>query len=235
MANKKNYHAVVRGREPGIYNEWFGKNGAAHQVIRFPNPLHRGFATLKEAEEFMLNHCESKKPMQPKKDIIKRPFSKSPKNGQIIIYTDGACIKNPGPGGYGVVINHKTKRKELAGGYRLTTNNRMELMACIVALGELKKESSAILYSDSKYVVDSITKGWAKGWRAKGWIKSDKKPAINPDLWEKLLELYEKHNVDFEWVKGHAGIEENERCDELATKSASGNSLLIDEYYESNQ
>jgi len=108
-------------------------------------------------------------------------------------------------------------------------------MACIVALRSLKKRSSAILYSDSKYVVDSINKGWAKNWKSNGWVKSDKKPAINPDLWEKLLELYEKHDVTFEWVKGHAGIEENERCDELATEAALRNSLLIDEYYEMDE
>ena len=127
----------------------------------------------------LLHHSESIQPGPSKKDIIQKPYSKSPKKGQIVIYTDGACVNNPGPGGYGVVINNKTKRKELSGGYRLTTNNRMELMACIVALGALKKRSSAILYSDSKYVVDGITKGWAKKWKLNGWVKSDKKPALN--------------------------------------------------------
>ena len=111
----------------------------------------------------------------------------------------------------------------------------MELMACIVALSHLKKQTPVILYSDSKYVVDGITKGWAKNWKSNGWVKSDKKPALNPDLWEKLIELYEKHDVTFEWVKGHAGIEENERCDELATEAALRNSLLIDEYYEMDE
>lgn len=132
------------------------------------------------------------------------------------IFTDGACSGNPGPGGYGAILRAGENTKEISGGEALTTNNRMELMGVISALSALKFPCDVILTTDSKYVVDSVTKGWAKGWRAKGWIKSDKKPALNSDLWERLLDLLEIHNVKFVWVKGHAGHPENERCDALA-------------------
>ncbi|MGN0675784.1 MAG: ribonuclease HI [Oscillospiraceae bacterium] len=132
------------------------------------------------------------------------------------IFTDGACSGNPGPGGYGAILRVGEHTKEISGGEPATTNNRMELMGVISALSALKYPCDVVLTTDSKYVVDSVTKGWAKGWRAKGWVKSDKKPALNADLWEKLLDLLEIHNVKFIWVKGHAGHPENERCDALA-------------------
>lgn len=132
------------------------------------------------------------------------------------IFTDGACSGNPGPGGYGAILRVGDNVKELSGGEANTTNNRMELMGVITALSALKYPCDVVLTTDSKYVVDSVTKGWARGWKAKGWIKSDKKPALNVDLWEKLLDLLDVHNVKFVWVKGHAGHPENERCDELA-------------------
>ncbi len=132
------------------------------------------------------------------------------------IFTDGACSGNPGPGGYGAILRVGEHVKEISGGEANTTNNRMELMGVISALSALKYPCDVVLTTDSKYVVDSVTKGWARGWKAKGWIKSDKKPALNVDLWEKLLDLLDVHNVKFVWVKGHAGHPENERCDELA-------------------
>lgn len=132
------------------------------------------------------------------------------------IFTDGACSGNPGPGGYGAILRVGEHIKEISGGEADTTNNRMELMGVIAALSALKYPCDVVLTTDSKYVVDSVTKGWARGWKAKGWIKSDKKPALNVDLWEKLLDLLDVHNVKFVWVKGHAGHPENERCDELA-------------------
>lgn len=132
------------------------------------------------------------------------------------IFTDGACSGNPGPGGYGAILRVGEHTKELSGGASDTTNNRMELMGVISALSALKYPCDVVLTTDSKYVVDSVTKGWAKGWRARGWVKSDKKPALNADLWEKLLDLLDVHNVKFVWVKGHAGHPENERCDQLA-------------------
>ena len=144
---------------------------------------------------------------------------------RVEIFTDGACSGNPGPGGYGAILKYGEHIKELSGGEEQTTNNRMELTAVIVALSALKEPCLVILTTDSKYVVDGIEKGWAKSWRENGWIKKDKKPALNPDLWGKLLDLLEIHEVNFNWVKGHAGHPENERCDELAVKFYTENYL----------
>jgi ribonuclease HI len=152
-------------------------------------------------------------------------------NETITIYTDGACLGNPGPGGYGAVLLYKGNRKELSGGYRRTTNNRMELMGAIVALEALKARSKVILYSDSKYVVDAVEKGWAQKWRRNGWRKPDKQMAMNPDLWERLLAACAKHDVKFAWVKGHAGDAENERCDALANTAAKAQGLEADHGY----
>ena len=136
------------------------------------------------------------------------------------IFTDGACSGNPGPGGWGAILRYKGVEKELSGGEPQTTNNRMELTAVISALSALKEPCNVQLYSDSKYIIDAVTKGWAKSWKAKGWIKGDKKPALNSDLWDTLLSLLDKHTVEFIWVKGHAGHPENERCDTLAVEQS---------------
>ena len=134
----------------------------------------------------------------------------------VTIYTDGACSGNPGPGGWGALLSWNGREKELSGGEAQTTNNRMELTAVISALEALKEPCAVELYSDSKYVIDALQKGWAASWRKKNWIKSDKKPALNPDLWEKLLNLTEIHTMRYHWVKGHADNEYNNRCDALA-------------------
>lgn len=134
----------------------------------------------------------------------------------VTIYTDGACSGNPGPGGWGAILIYGGHKKELSGGEARTTNNRMELTGVIAALEALKEPCTVELYSDSKYVIDGLGKGWAKGWRTRGWVKSDKKPALNPDLWGRLLDLCEKHTVRLHWVKGHAENEFNNRCDQLA-------------------
>ena len=136
----------------------------------------------------------------------------------VTLYTDGACSGNPGPGGWGAILEYNGVEKELSGGERETTNNRMELTGVIRGLEALKYPCEVTLTTDSRYVVDSVTKGWVYGWKKRGWIKSDKKPALNVDLWEKLLPLLEKHKVEFVWVKGHAGHPENERCDRLAVE-----------------
>lgn len=141
-------------------------------------------------------------------------------NQPVTIYTDGSCLGNPGPGGYGVVLMSGDLRKELSGGFSRTTNNRMELMAVIVALEALKRPAKVTLYSDSKYVVDALNKGWAKKWRANGWKRNKTEPAVNPDLWQRLLAVAENHQVDFKWVRGHAGVAGNERVDKLATTAA---------------
>jgi len=134
----------------------------------------------------------------------------------VTLYTDGACSGNPGPGGWGAILEYEGHQKELSGGEDNTTNNRMELTAVIRGLQALKESCIVELYSDSKYVIDALEKGWAWGWKKKGWIKSDKKPALNPDLWEELLMLTQKHELHYHWVKGHAETEMNNRCDELA-------------------
>lgn len=134
------------------------------------------------------------------------------------IFTDGACSGNPGPGGWGAILRYNGHEKELSGGEVNTTNNRMELTAVISALQSLKEPCKVTLTTDSKYVSDGINQGWAKSWQKNGWRKGDKKPALNPDLWQKLLELLEIHEVNIVWVKGHAGHPENERCDALAVE-----------------
>ena len=149
------------------------------------------------------------------------------------IFTDGACSGNPGPGGYGVILRYKGVNKELSGGEPNTTNNRMELTAVITGLAALKEPCEVTLYSDSRYIIDAIQKGWAKKWQANHWMRNAKEPALNADLWEQLLGLLERHPVTFVWVKGHAGHPENERCDQLATSAADGDDLMIDEGLES--
>ena len=134
----------------------------------------------------------------------------------VTLYTDGACSGNPGPGGWGAILEFNGTEKELSGGEPETTNNRMELTAVIEGLSALKEPCVVELYSDSKYVIDGLSKGWAEGWRKNGWKKADKKPAQNPDLWERLLDLTHIHTLHYHWVKGHADNPKNNRCDELA-------------------
>ena len=138
----------------------------------------------------------------------------------VTLYTDGACSGNPGPGGWGAILEYMGTEKELSGGEESTTNNRMELTAVIEGLKALKEPCTVELYSDSKYVIDGLQKGWAVSWRKNGWRKADKKPALNPDLWETLLELTEKHTMHYHWVKGHADNPKNNRCDELAVEQS---------------
>ena len=150
---------------------------------------------------------------------------------RINIYTDGAAKGNPGPGGYGVILEYTQHKKELSSGFRLTTNNRMELLAVIIGLESIKSpKQSVMIFSDSKYVVDAINKGWVFEWEKKKYKKKK-----NPDLWQRFLVIYRKHNVSFTWVKGHAGHAENERCDQLAVDAANNNNLPIDSGYENTQ
>ena len=146
----------------------------------------------------------------------------------ITIYTDGACSGNPGAGGWGTILEYKGVRKELSGGAAQTTNNRMELTAVIEGLKALKETCEVKIITDSQYVVNGITLGWAKSWKANNWRKKDKKPALNPELWDELLALTDKHSVTFEWIKGHAGHEYNERCDKLAVEAYKKDSLKVE-------
>ena len=229
MAPKK-YYAIASGRKPGIYDNWAA---AQAQVIGYPGAKFKEFPTRGEAEAWIKNPVYSPAAVKTTRKVGSSIADTSPKTGEVTIYTDGGARYNPGPGGYGIVQIYKGERKELSGGFRLTTNNRMELMACIVALRELEyRDRPVTLYSDSSYVVNGIVKGWAKGWRKRGWIKSDRKPAINPDLWAELLDLVEDLDITFTWVKGHAGNPMNERCDELAVASARQGGLPVDAGYK---
>ncbi len=156
---------------------------------------------------------------------------------EVTIYTDGSSKGNPGPGGYGAVLISSDHRKELSAGFRLTTNNRMELLAVIEGLKALKSPCKVDLYSDSKYVVDAFNKGWLRSWQKNGWKKKDKKSVLNPDLWKMVVALIKdkEHQVRFIWVKGHANNPENERCDQLAVKAAEGSNQLVDLEYEKSK
>ncbi len=148
---------------------------------------------------------------------------------KVEIFTDGACSGNPGPGGYGVILRRNNHSKELSAGYKNTTNNRMELRAVIAGLQALKEKCNVKIYSDSKYIVDAIQKGWAIRWEKNNWYRNKKEKALNPDLWRVLLDLLSEHQVELIWVRGHAGHPENERCDMLAVTAAAGKNLLEDQ------
>ncbi len=232
MGNKKKYYAVREGRERGVYDAWFGSGGAEEKIRGYAGARYKGFPSKEEAEAWLRGAVNSgaNRPHEKKQG---QPFETGDTAFDgITIYTDGSCRGNPGPGGYGAVILDGDKRRELARGFRLTTNNRMELLACIVALEALKEPSKVMLYSDSSYVVNGISKGWAKKWRANNWMRNRTDPAVNADLWEALLNQCERHQVRFVWVRGHAGNIENERCDELALEAASNDDLTIDGGYE---
>lgn len=201
------------------------------------------FTNAKEAKEYQANHTESvyqvfdripaKIPPIGKNKTVSNPKRQS---GSITVYTDGSALNNPGPGGWGLIIQLKDGEiEEYSQGYEHTTNNRMEMMAVITAMETLEdfRYDAVTIHSDSQYTINGITKGWAKGWREKGWKKSDGKPALNPDLWAVMLDLVEKfEKLRFKWVRGHAGNALNERADELANGAASkGGDMLVDEGY----
>ncbi len=157
-------------------------------------------------------------------------------NDEVIIYTDGACLGNPGPGGWAAVLLWGSHRKELSAGYRLTTNNRMEVLAAIEALRAIKsnKRYKIRLHSDSRLLINAFNQGWLEKWKNNAWMRNRKEPVINPDLWKLLLAETDKHDVKFVWVEAHAGIPENERCDFLSKQAAQSSILLVDDYYEND-
>ena len=150
----------------------------------------------------------------------------------VTIHTDGSCLGNPGPGGYGAILDYQGQERELSGGFRRTTNNRMEILGVIVGLEALTEPCTATIYSDSRYVVDAIEKGWARKWKANGWMRNKREAAVNPDLWDRLLRALDKHEVGLKWVRGHAGNAGNTRADRLAVAAAKGTSLPRDDGYE---
>jgi ribonuclease HI len=238
-AEKKTY-AVIKGRNPGIYDTWFGEGGAQNQISGFPGAVYKGFANREDAEQwfkFGQKPFQSDTARKKAKELFGRAgIQKKANSGnglsRVTIYTDGASRGNPGPGGYGVVLLFGDHRKELSAGFRKTTNNRMEIMGPIAGLEALKHRCKVTVYSDSKYVVNSIMLGWARKWKKNGWKRNSHDPALNADLWEDLLTLCDQHECEFVWVPGHAGIPENERCDELSVRAAEKADLPPDEGYE---
>ena len=150
----------------------------------------------------------------------------------VTIHTDGSCLGNPGPGGYASILGFQGQEKEFSGGFRRTTNNRMEILGVIVGLEALIEPCTVTVYSDSRYVVDAIEKGWARKWKANGWMRNKREAAVNPDLWDRLLKALDKHEVELKWVRGHAGNAGNTRADRLAVAAAKGTSLPRDDGYE---
>jgi ribonuclease HI len=251
MAKNKSY-AIYKGRKAGIYDEWFGAHGGEAQIKGFPGAVYKGFASRGEAEAW-LNKMSSttagklQQELFPPVEETKAPGKSSRRAkpvtevpvhhrtnetaGEVVIYCDGGCSGNPGPGGYGVVVLEGGSRRELAGGFARTTNNRMELTACITGLDALERPSSVTVYSDSSYVVNGIEKGWARRWKKNDWMRNKDEIAENSDLWSRLLDLCEKHTVRFSWVRGHDGNPENEHCDALAVEQTQRRGLPPDHGY----
>ena len=252
MAKNKVY-AVVKGRAPGLYDTWFGSGGAEEQIKGFTGAIFKGFGSRSEAQTWFRKVSEGGRaamrdaaaPTRKKRaDAGKAPSGSTEylrrqaqalESGKTVIYTDGGCEGNPGVGGFGAVILRGTEREEVSGGFAHTTNNRMELMACIVSLEAMSPESDVVLFSDSAYTINGIEKGWAVRWRANGWQRREGNqliPAKNADLWARLLDLCDQNNVVFVKVKGHAGVPENERCDEISTEMMQRDDLLEDSGFD---
>lgn len=253
---KIKFYAVVKGRKPGIYTEWFGTHGAEAQVKGFAGAVYKSFPARSDAEAWYNTPADGTSAAQqpepsvpaveklPREKKIRRLRQEAGEPSgapadvpgtRTLIYTDGGCSKNPGVGGYGVVMFPGGQRSELSGGYAHTTNNRMELTACIKGLEALDAPCAVTVYSDSQYVVNGIMKGWARRWKSNNWMRNRKEPAENSDLWARLLDLSEKHDAEFQWVRGHAGNEENERCDRLAVEMTQRSDLPADPGYHKIQ
>jgi ribonuclease HI len=228
---KKKFYAVASGRKCGIFTDW---PTTQEQVKGFAGAKYKSFPTRAEAEKWLEYPVYERK--KRNSSCLKKSDGSEDNESTLVditIYTDGGCINNPGPGGYGAVILEKGKKKEISGGFRLTTNNRMEMMAAIMALRLFMGRGEKIsLFSDSSYLVNGVNKGWLKKWKANGWKKSTGDDVLNVDLWEEISYLLENTRVRFYWVKGHAGNPLNERCDRLAVTSARGKNLPKDEGYE---
>jgi ribonuclease HI len=242
VTRKKQYYAVVHGRQPGVYTSWYGDDGAADQVAGLSEAIFKGFYTREEMIDW-LRQLGGEVLLQHAPDLLDLiAEGVGPQNlpnpslvtgtDQVVIFADGGAINNPGPGGFGVVLKHKNRVKELSGGFRLTTNNRMEIMACIEGLRTLKKPCSVVIVSDSKYVVYNMVQGKVMQWQANGWKRTANSWAENADLWQQLLDLCAAHDVEFRWIRGHSGQTENERCHQLATGAMRQQNLPVDTGYE---
>ncbi len=242
---KSKIYVVAKGKTPGVYKAWGGVGQTQEQVQGYPGAVYKSFPSVGQAivwlDSVPGHHPDVMAVLEkmPEGSGSNGKVSKSSAGaftghqaeldkGKVVIYTDGGCLGNPGPGGYAAVVLDGEDRKELSGGFRRTTNNRMEVLACIEGLESLPAGTDVVLISDSKYTVDAMTKGWAKKWRSKNWMRTPTEAAKNPDLWKRMLEVCEERKVSFRWVKGHAGTEENERCDELAVAASKGEDLAED-------
>jgi len=245
---KSKVYVVAKGKTPGVYKAWGGVGQAQEQVKGFPGAVYKSFPTAGMAKEWLdsvpgyhpdvMAKLQEMTPGQITKSAASNGKGRSSSvasghhedlaKGKSVVYTDGGCLGNPGPGGYAAVVLKGDARKELSAGFRRTTNNRMEVLACIVGLESLPTGTDVVVISDSKYTVDAMTKGWAKKWRSKNWMRTPAESAKNPDLWKRMLEVCEERKVTFLWVKGHAGNEENERCDVLAVAASNGEDLAED-------
>jgi ribonuclease HI len=227
---KKKCYAVAVGRTCGIFEDW---PAAEAQVKGFAGALYKGFAERSEAEAWLENPLHEKKRSMSSSASSSAPtLPQRARPGAIVVHTDGGCLSNPGPGGYGVVIDIDGELRELSGGFRRTTNNRMELLAVIVALETLRDCGRPVdLFSDSSYVVNAVNKGWAVRWEQGGWRRVDGGDVANIDLWQRLLALTDALDLRLYWLKGHAGHAENERCDVLAGLAAKSEELSVDQGY----
>lgn len=228
---KKKFYAVAAGNNTGIYQSW---PECEARVKGVKGARYKGFASHKEAEKWLADGgIYERNPGKVKQKAKASVDDSMTADGKLMVYTDGSSLNNPGPGGWAAVILEQDDPRELFGAFRKTTNNRMELLACIRALEALKGVSQpCLLHTDSSYVVNGIEKGWARSWRKRGWRKSDGNAALNSDLWAQLLDLVDEVPVTFKWVKGHAGNEYNELCDRLAVAAAKDHPTAVDEGYE---
>lgn len=228
---KKKFYAVAEGNTTGIFHSWADCEA---QVKGVKGARYKGFTSREEAEKWLADGgVYQQKTKGTKSKAEPRPRQTGPAGDELLVYTDGSSLNNPGPGGWAVVILGQNGPREMYGAFRKTTNNRMELLACIRALEAIQGQKlPSILHTDSSYVVNGIEKGWARSWRKRGWRKSDGNEALNSDLWAQLLDLAEETPVRFQWVKGHAGNEYNERCDQLAVAAAKDSPSAVDEGYE---
>ena len=255
---KQKFYSVRKGRIPGIYQTW---DACSAQVTGFPGAIYKSFESREEAEHFLRATSPARpsrarpsgapsaqtnapatqpdtaatqsgaKPPATRSSPPRPAAAASDLDSIARIYTDGGCLVNPGPGGYGVVLTVAGNRRELSGGFRRTTNNRMELMACISGLGAVSAGASAAIYTDSRYLANGISKGWAERWQAMGWVRGDE-PVPNADLWQRLLALCAQRTVSFQWLRGHAGHPENERCHLLADEAMRRPGLPPDPGYQ---
>lgn len=235
MAKIAKFYVVKKGRKPGIYSTW---EECQAQVSGFAGAAFKAFATRKDAQaylrgeepaEFAQSALFEIEAFQPQKAAEPEPEEGLEK---VRLFSDGGAIGNPGPGGYGVVLEWEGRRREVSAGYRLTTNNRMELLGVINGLEQIKERAAVRVFTDSSYIVNAMRTGAARRWRQANWKRKDGL-VPNADLWERLLALAEGHHLTFEWVPGHSGIPQNERCDRLAQAAARGKDLLVDSGYES--